>query len=194
MTWKSMNVLFWRYWIWRFEFVEWIRVSIKIIYLCLIFMYPAPMPNPKLWLCEFNAHIMMSVSGCLVIWCFMVMFLVFIAASSIQKMLFEWLIVLCYIPLLEDGFRNPLGLLWDRSGPILHLSFDLHNFPLRWAGGLQWDLESQGFSISSDSVAVILEMFRHFLLLTQCIVAQVNNHRSLCVRLGEVFICKFLTV
>ena len=96
--------------------------------------------------------------------------------------------------LLEDGFRNPLGLLWDGSGPILHLSFDLHNFPLCWAGGLQWDLESQGFSIRSDPVAVILEMFRHFLLLTQCIVAQVNNHRSLWVRLGEVFIGKFLTV
>lgn len=65
------------------------------------------------------------------------------------------------------GFRNPLVLLWDRSEPKLHLSFDPHNSPLYWAGGPQWDLESQGFGISSDSVAVILEMFRYFLFLSQ---------------------------
>ena len=91
------------------------------------------------------------------------------------------------ITLLEDGFRSLLGLLWDGSELKLHLSLVLHNSPLCWAGGLQWDLESQGLTISSDPVAVILEMFRHFFLLSQFIVAQVNDHRSLWARLGGMF-------
>ena len=91
------------------------------------------------------------------------------------------------ITLLEDGLRNLLGLLWDGSEPKFHFSLDLHKSPLCRAGGLQWDLESQGFTISSDPVAVNLEMFRPFFLLSQFIGAQVNDHRSLWVKLRGMF-------
>ena len=58
MTWKFMDVLFWKYWIWRFEFVEWIKVNIKTV--CMSNIH-APCSYAKskimtLWVWQCLAH------------------------------------------------------------------------------------------------------------------------------------------